>query len=356
MIGGVNDADRRLAGFAARQRQVFTRRQALEAGLSPSDFQRRRASGLFVPYGPHTLHFAGVNLDWRGRLLAGILDLGPEALISGRSAAALHDLDGFDEGPLDFLVPRQMRGRRAVGVVRSTPVIGPLDRCVIDGLPVTSGTFTVVELIGRVEQRELGNAFDSACRKGITAEPVGRRRITELGRRGRRSLAGFEQLLAAGRVESWLERRFLRLLRGSGLPAPSQQVVHRADGRHVARVDFDFAPLPVIVEVGGSRGYLSRDERRRQEHRDLRRGRQRMLRYALDPLPTSTRPFGRQSSRAAMPATSSLTGGNVCSTSGSWPGTISSSPSASSRRRWKPSSMAPTSNTIGNGRPSLRFS
>ncbi len=43
--------------------------------------------------------------------------------------------------------------------------------------------------------------------------------------------------------------------------------MYRRDGVHVARVDFDFAPLPIVVEVGGRRGYLSADERRRQEHR-----------------------------------------------------------------------------------------
>jgi hypothetical protein len=45
------------------------------------------------------------------------------------------------------------------------------------------------------------------------------------------------------------------------------QRTYRQDGRHIARVDFDFEPSPVVVEVGGRRGYLSADERRRQEHR-----------------------------------------------------------------------------------------
>jgi hypothetical protein len=31
----MNDADRRLAAVAALQRQIFTREQALDAGLSP---------------------------------------------------------------------------------------------------------------------------------------------------------------------------------------------------------------------------------------------------------------------------------------------------------------------------------
>ena len=68
-------------------------------------------------------------------------------------------------------------------------------------------------------------------------------------------------------VESWLERAFLRILRGTALPTPTMQRTYRRDGTHVARVDFDFAPLPVIVEVGGQRGYLSTTERQRQERR-----------------------------------------------------------------------------------------
>ena len=57
------------------------------------------------------------------------------------------------------------------------------------------------------------------------------------------------------------------MIRGTGLPEPALQRTYRDDAQHVARVDFDFAPLPVIVEVGGQRGYMSTEERRRQEHR-----------------------------------------------------------------------------------------
>lgn len=263
----MNDADRMLAKLAASQRQVFTRAQCRDSGLETCDVGYRIRRGLFVPVGPHTLTFAGVVLDWRGQLQAGLLDLGPDALVSGRAAAALHELDGFDEGTLEYLVLRSHRRRRTNGIVRSTPVVGPLDRTTVDGLAVTSGTLTVVELIGRVSLREVGNALDSACRKRLTAPQVVRRRLEARGRLGRRGVKEFDELMELAGVESWLERKFLGAVRRAGLPQPTIQRVYRRDGRHVARVDFDFEPYPVVVEVGGNRGYLNRDERQRQERR-----------------------------------------------------------------------------------------
>jgi hypothetical protein len=263
----MNDADRRLAAIAAVQRQVFIRRQALEAGLSQQAIQRRIVGGLFVPLGPHTMRFAGATLDWRGHLTAGVLDLGDGALVSGRSAAALHGLDGFAEGPVELLVLADHKDRQTVGRVRSTPMIGPLDRMVVDGLPVTSGTRTVLELVGRVGPRELGNAIDSATRLGLTAPVALHRRLDEMGRRGRAGVAAFDRVMASAGVQSWLEREFLRLMVAAGVRPPAVQRIYRRHGRHIARVDFDYEPAPLIVEVGGRRGYLSAADRRRQEHR-----------------------------------------------------------------------------------------
>ena len=263
----MNDADRRIASIAARQRNVFSRRQALAAGLSRSAYQRRVESGLFVPVGSHTSRFAGQELDWRGQLMAGLLDLGPGALVTGRSAAGLHQLDGFGEGPIEHLVPRAHRGRVAHGELSSTLGLDRIDRVVVDGLRVTSGTRTVLELAGRVGERALGNAIDSACRLGLTSPVFLRRRLEQLGRAGRPGVAVFERVMESAGVQSWLEREFERLLRSAGLPVPSRQRTYRRDGQHIARVDFDFAPWPVVAEVGGRRGYLSADDRRRQEHR-----------------------------------------------------------------------------------------
>jgi hypothetical protein len=263
----MNDADRRLVELAHTQRQVFTRAQAHTAGLSWQAIGRRHSSGLFVPVGTHTLTFAGVTLDWRGLLQAGLLDLGPGALVSGEAAAALHRLDGFDDGPLVYLVLRNRRSRTTTGHVTSTHEISKLDRVVVDGLACASVTRTVVELLDRVSREQVGNALDSGTRTRLTAPPVVHRRLIELGRQGRSGVATFDSLMRDAGVESWLERTFLELVAPTSLPRPAVQRTYRSDKVHIARVDFDFAPVPIIVEVGGRRGYMSSAERRRQERR-----------------------------------------------------------------------------------------
>ena len=264
----MNDADRLLVALAARQRQVFTRRQARLAGLTVAAVHRRVKAGIFVVHGPHTLHFAGSQLDWRGALLASLYDLGDDAAISGRAAAALHGLDGFDEGPIELLVPRPIRGRATVGTVTSSPHLSRLDVVTLEGdLRVTSGTRTILELAGRVTERELANAVDSACRKGLTAPDALWRRWEQLGRQGRPGVATFERVMEMTGVQSWLERRFLDLVARYGLPRPSLQRVYRRDGQHVARVAFDYPRSDVTAAVGGRRGNMRAHHRRRQERR-----------------------------------------------------------------------------------------
>jgi very-short-patch-repair endonuclease len=262
----MNHIDRTLAALAARQYQVFSRQQTREAGLTTWSLQRRLATGHFIAVGTHALAFAGVTLDWRGGLQAGLLDLGPASVVGGRAAAALHGLDGFDEGPLAFLVERRYRRRTTMGKVRSSAPLLRTDRVVVGGLATLAVPRLIVELAAEVSERELANALDSAQRNGLVTVDRVVRRQAELGRNGRRSVV-LDRVLESAGVQSWLERRFLDLVRQAGLPAPHLQRVHRRNGEHVARVDFDWAPAPVIVEVGGRRGYLTVRERQRQERR-----------------------------------------------------------------------------------------
>lgn len=263
----MKDVDRRVIAIAERQHGVISREQARSVGLSSSNLSYRLTRGELVQHGTSTLRLPGVAPTWHGNLTAGLLDLGPEALISGRAASQLMKLDGFDADCLEFLVPRSLRGRTTIGPVTSTSDVRLSDRVMIDGFPVTSATRTIIELLRNATLEEVGNALDSACRRRLTAVPVVRRRLDELGRQGRAGVARFEELVRVGTVESWLERRFVNMIRDAGLPEPVLQARYRLDGIGVARVDFEYPLWGVVIEVGGARGYLSLDERQRKERR-----------------------------------------------------------------------------------------
>lgn len=263
----MHEAELALADLASHQDQVFSMAQAVELGVSRFTVRRRVEAHRFLPVGTHTFRFTGTTLTWRAEARAGLLDLGSDARLAGRAAAHVLDLDGFAEGPLTFLVPRRQRGRTTLGEVRSTADLPRIDCAEAAGFPCTSATRTIIDLPRDANEREVANAIDSAMRMGLTSPEFLLQRFTSLRRSGLPGVRMLEQLLSSAGVQSWLEREFLRLVRVAGLPEPAIQRTYRRGTQVVARVDFDFAPLPVVVEVGGVKGYLTRQERRRQELR-----------------------------------------------------------------------------------------
>jgi hypothetical protein len=135
------------------------------------------------------------------------------------------------------------------------------------GSRATSRRRTIVELAGRVSERELGNAIDSACRLGLTSPVFLRRRLDELGRRAGPGVAIFDRVMESAGVQSWLEREFEHLVRSAG-PADAAPPAGLPPGRPARRPSG--LRLRAVAGGGGGgrpRGYLSADDRRRQEHR-----------------------------------------------------------------------------------------
>jgi hypothetical protein len=150
--------------------------------------------------------------------------------------------------------------------VRSGSLIPLRDRVRIDGLAVTGPALTIVQLAADGAPREVSDALDSAVRLGLLTADVVRRRLAVHRRRNLSGSPLLDAVLADAGVESHLERRFLRLVRPAGLPGPVPQRVYRRGSRLVAG-RLRLHPLPVVVEVGGQLGYLTRTERQRQERR-----------------------------------------------------------------------------------------
>jgi hypothetical protein len=122
-------------------------------------------------------------------------------------------------------------------------------------------------LVGDASRSELERAVQSACRAGLTSVPTLVRRLADLRHDGMEGVGQLDRVLVEGGVESWLEQRFLELVRRVGLPEPSLQMRHRIGPACIARVDFGWPETPFLVEVGGKLGYLTARERQRKERR-----------------------------------------------------------------------------------------
>jgi hypothetical protein len=257
-----------LAAAAADRHGVFTTEMAQRYGVSDRLRNEWLSLDWITRLGTHTFQFAGSPGTWQMTLAAALGDSGSTAAVSGRSAAALHRLDGFAQGPVEIWVPRASRNRCHLAVMRSSarPLLRG-DAVTIDGIRCVSAERLILDsLLFRFTQDEIHNAIDSAIRMRLVDEKRLRQRIvTDLAPNAwhRRTLLG--ALVDTG-GESSLERRFLAIVRTAGLPRPQLQRVYRSGTRTLARVDAEFAH-GVVVEVAGHGSHSTRLQRQHDAQR-----------------------------------------------------------------------------------------
>jgi very-short-patch-repair endonuclease len=206
---------------------------------------------------------AGAPETWQQRLSAATWSLGDESVASHRSAARLHGFELFDDDIVELTVPADMRGRRVAGAtVHASPSIARRDVVVVDGFRATGPDRTIVDLarVG-VSDRHLEAAVDSAIESRLTTLDRLIERVNTFHGPARKGVARLDAVLRDAGGHSYLERRFLELVRRAGLPRPLTQQRHTDEGAHVARVDFLFEEANLVVEVSGGRGHRTPRER-----------------------------------------------------------------------------------------------
>lgn len=237
-----------IARLAAGQRRIVTRRQMLAAGVGSEAIKHRLAN--------HRLHrvHRGVyvlgtpDLDRLGRWLAAVLACGDRAVLSHESAAALWRLLDHRPGPVEVTVPGGGGSRRAGVTIHATRSLPATEVKRVRGIPCTSVERTLVDIAGRPAV-ELERAVEQAFAQRL----LGRTRMADAlaradGRRGVRELRRTLQRLLHDLplTRSELERLFLKLVAGAGVPAP---LVNRHRARH--RVDFVWPDQRLVVETDG---------------------------------------------------------------------------------------------------------
>lgn len=250
--------------LAARQYGLVTRSQLDEEGVSRHALRRAVLAGRVVQVGKHVYGVPGAPSSWERSALAACLDLGPGALLSHRSAAAVWDL-GLGRGQaIHVTVPSSRRPRPAsarVAVHRSRTLTDN-DATFSGRLPVTTVERTLVDLAAILEAADLGKcAHNALCRRIVTPEQVGAA-VDRLGPAGRTGIIHLRRVLvpwlSGNGLESVAEGEVWRTIIAAGLPEPvTRYEVTSPDGEFVARLDFAWPGRRVALEVDGFRWHAN---------------------------------------------------------------------------------------------------
>jgi very-short-patch-repair endonuclease len=262
------ELDRVLAGLAGRQHGIVARRQLLPLGFSRHEVQDRLDTGRL-----HRVH-RGVyavghkKLTLKGCWMASVLACGPEAFLSHRSALALWDLRASASGLIEVTVRGPAKPGPDGVLVRCTRVLTDADVAVVDGIPVTSLAWTVVDFAAIAHRHQVRSVLEALERR---AAYIGRE-LNDLcertpNRKGIRSLRAVvaDMTGPAPWLQSELEEFFRELIRASDLPDYEANVTVEGE-----LVDVLWRKERVIVELDGFTFHKSRARFEADRRRDAK--------------------------------------------------------------------------------------
>ncbi|MFN8036704.1 MAG: hypothetical protein U0V73_12290 [Acidimicrobiia bacterium] len=244
--------------LAARQYGLFTRGDAVEAGLTGKHLEYRLATGRWETLFPNVFRIAGVPPSWHQTLHGSCLFHGGRAAASHRSGAAVWEYPGFPPEVVEVLVSHRDWLRLGGVRTRYTTKLPDCDLTERDGIRVTTPARTLIDLCAVAPPWRVEQALDDAERRNLVTIALLRERLDDLACRGRRGVRVMRAILdqrdpAARPPESMQERRLLRAIADVGLPAPVTQFEIFEFGRFVARVDAAYPAVRLALEYDSYR-------------------------------------------------------------------------------------------------------
>ena len=260
----------KVARCAAAQHGVVAAWQILERGFSRIEISRRVAQGRLhrLHTGVYAVGHSGVTRA--GRWMAAVLATGPDAVLSHRDLAALHEIVDFTSGAIEVTLPR-LGSRVRPGIrIHRTRRLGDDERTVVRGIPATTVERLMIDLAATISRRHLRRAYLEARRKDlIDLDRLDHALANSHGRRGIRSLRRICADDSDGfvRARSPLEVDFLRFCRQERIPEPQVNVWV---GGYL--VDAYWPDAALVVELDSWEYHRDRDafERDRERITELR--------------------------------------------------------------------------------------
>ncbi len=247
--------------------------------MGPDAIRHRLTNGRLHRLMPGVYAVGRPGVTARGRWMAAVLACGPRALLSHRSAAALLGLRKSVLGMVEVVVPAGLAKRRTgirayrraashgdrVGAAAVSSEDRGLRWRLVDNIPVTGPAVTLVDLASCLPSTgQLEAAVNEADHLDLIDPEALRAAIDELPRRpGARRLRVLLDSAVHALTTTALERRFLPLVRGAGLPRPETQAQL---GSH--RVDFFWADLGLVVETDSLRYHRTAFKQAADKRRD----------------------------------------------------------------------------------------
>ncbi len=258
---------RSIWSLARHQHGVVALWQLTELGMSARAVKHRIERGRLHRVLRGVYAVGRPRLSRHGRWMAAVLACGPNSVLSDGSAAALWGFGVDPDGAIEVSV-RSKAPTRVTGVrVHRRAKLLDADLTVRHWIPLTAPVRTLIDMAAKAGPDSIERMVGEADRLDLVDPETLR---AELGRfRGQRGVGRLRAVLGHRTfrtTRSGLERRFLRLAEGAGLPVPlTGQWVNGFE------VDFYWPDLGLIVETDGARYHRmpakqTRDRRRDQAH------------------------------------------------------------------------------------------
>lgn len=273
---GMEDSLRReLLRLSEGSHGLLERAQVLALGVPPHTWRYLARRGEWVPLSNRVVRRAGAPVTPSQQALAAVLDVGPPAFVSHRSAAAMWGVPGMRLRPIEVMV---LRGGRETAttlatVHRPTHLPDPF-AAIVDGVPVVRPSLMVLQLAHRMHPDKLKAVVDRLWSRRLLSGPSLQRELEPVLGRGRAGTKAIRDLLERfppGYVPpaSGLESRFAQIVADHDLPRVRSQV-DLGDEAWSGRVDFLAEDLPLVIEVQSELYHASLTDREADARRRAR--------------------------------------------------------------------------------------
>ncbi|MBF6619395.1 MAG: type IV toxin-antitoxin system AbiEi family antitoxin domain-containing protein [Patulibacter sp.] len=295
--------DRQVGDLASRQHGIVSRSQLSAVGLTRGAIETRIRHGWLRRIHRGVYSVGHTDISQHGRWMAAVLASGGEgarlvtpdagggappgdvstsrpslaaahkhqAVLSHRSAAALHGLLTRDRGVPEITTTCARPERRGLRVHRSLTLDGSIT--VRDGIPCTTVARTLIDIAGTGNERAAQRTWATAASRGLIRRAELERELRTAANRPGTAIVRNAYAQDFGylsqRTRSGNERDALRLCRDFGLPRPNANRLLQVGTEHV-EADLLWPEARLIVEVDGDRTHGHAVARRVDRERDLR--------------------------------------------------------------------------------------